>query len=267
LLILSRQKWNARLFQEMYAAFKAGRAKTNPADDWYKGELWFFDNYIVRTAQVAQFSFQTPIRCCVPDIESFPACASSQIPLAKKLKECRVFGVSSAEFLDYAMDNRSEWESKGSEIVELLIGEAEAKFGSPSHQVDHESPESVIRIAQERRKSDKRGSGGDLERPEPPQHQARREETAFKPRANDRACIVEEGSGFCVVDSNDDLNLLELGAGGEWPASRDFPESKPPMESKPSAKPPALTAMVGAIGRSSAPRGKTKKLDERARFL
>lgn len=37
---------------------------------WYKGELGFFDNYI--------------------------------IPLAKKLKDCGVFGVSSDEFLNYA---------------------------------------------------------------------------------------------------------------------------------------------------------------------
>jgi 3'5'-cyclic nucleotide phosphodiesterase len=41
------RKWNTRLFLEMYAAYKSGRSPTNPADGWYKGELWFFDNYIV----------------------------------------------------------------------------------------------------------------------------------------------------------------------------------------------------------------------------
>jgi len=39
------------------------------------------------------------------------------IPLAKKLKDCGVFGVSSAENLDYASANRAEWEQRGKEIV------------------------------------------------------------------------------------------------------------------------------------------------------
>jgi len=61
------RKWNERLFEEMYCAFKAGRASKDPAEFWYKGEIGFFDFYI--------------------------------IPLAKKLKECGVFGVSSGEYL------------------------------------------------------------------------------------------------------------------------------------------------------------------------
>jgi hypothetical protein len=65
------RKWNERLFQEMYESYKTGRWDKDPSAGWYKGELGFFDNYI--------------------------------IPLAKKLKECGVFGVSSAEYLDYAM--------------------------------------------------------------------------------------------------------------------------------------------------------------------
>ena len=39
------------------------------------------------------------------------------IPLAKKLKECNVFGVSSAEFLNYALQNRDEWQERGQDIV------------------------------------------------------------------------------------------------------------------------------------------------------
>ena len=69
----------------MYLAYEMGRSPKDPSDGWYKGELWFFDNYI--------------------------------IPLAKKLKECGVFGVSCDEVLDYANDNRMEWEQKGQEIV------------------------------------------------------------------------------------------------------------------------------------------------------
>lgn len=64
------RKWNKLLFKEMYCAYQSGRMKANPADFWYQGELQFFDNYI--------------------------------IPLANKLKECNVFGVSSDEYLNYA---------------------------------------------------------------------------------------------------------------------------------------------------------------------
>ena len=41
------QKWNRRLFAEMGAAYKDGRTDKDPADGWYGGELWFFDNYVV----------------------------------------------------------------------------------------------------------------------------------------------------------------------------------------------------------------------------
>ena len=78
-------KWNERLFHELYAAYKTGRAENDPSEGWYKGELGFFDFYI--------------------------------IPLAKKLQECNVFGVSSEEYLNYAQDNRAEWEVKGRDIV------------------------------------------------------------------------------------------------------------------------------------------------------
>ena len=39
------------------------------------------------------------------------------IPLAKKLKECGVFGVASDEYLNYAMENRRQWEVFGEKIV------------------------------------------------------------------------------------------------------------------------------------------------------
>jgi hypothetical protein len=43
------------------------------------------------------------------------------IPLAKKLKECRVFGAASDECLNYAISNRKEWEEKGEEVVAQFI--------------------------------------------------------------------------------------------------------------------------------------------------
>ena len=83
------RKWNERFFIECYQAYKEGRAENNPADGWYEGEIGFFDYYIV--------------------------------PLAKKLKDCGVFGVSSDEYLNYAMRNRQEWESRGQEIVSEMV--------------------------------------------------------------------------------------------------------------------------------------------------
>jgi 3'5'-cyclic nucleotide phosphodiesterase len=83
------RKWNERFFIECYRAYKAGRSNVDPAENWYKGEIGFFDFYI--------------------------------IPLAKKLKDCGVFGVSSEEYLSYAMVNRKEWEEKGQEVVEEMI--------------------------------------------------------------------------------------------------------------------------------------------------
>ena len=93
------QKWNERLFLEMFTAYKKGRSPKNPVDGWYQGELGFFDNYI--------------------------------IPLAKKLKDCGVFGVSSDEYLNYALDNRREWEVKGELVVQEMIQKYDAsKFAS-----------------------------------------------------------------------------------------------------------------------------------------
>ena len=66
-----------------------GRAEKDPSEGWYKGEMGFFDFYI--------------------------------IPLAKKLATCGVFGVSSDEFLNYAIANRKEWEVEGQEIVKEYI--------------------------------------------------------------------------------------------------------------------------------------------------
>ena len=61
----------------------------DPSEGWYKGELGFFDFYI--------------------------------IPLAKKLKDCGVFGVSSDEYLSYAMQNRKEWETRGEGLVSEML--------------------------------------------------------------------------------------------------------------------------------------------------
>jgi len=43
------------------------------------------------------------------------------IPLAKKLKDCGVFGKSSDELLNYALKNRAEWELKGQQVVSEMV--------------------------------------------------------------------------------------------------------------------------------------------------
>jgi class 3 adenylate cyclase len=83
------RKWNERFFVECYKAYKEGRAEKNPVDTWYHGEIGFFDYYI--------------------------------IPLAQKLFECGCFGVSSDEYLKYALQNRHEWEIKGREVISEYV--------------------------------------------------------------------------------------------------------------------------------------------------
>jgi len=83
------RKWNERLFMEMHAAYQGGRAEKDPSTIWYEAEIGFFDYYVV--------------------------------PLAKKLSDCGVFGVSSHEYLDYANKNRAEWELRGKEVVASMV--------------------------------------------------------------------------------------------------------------------------------------------------
>jgi 3'5'-cyclic nucleotide phosphodiesterase len=79
------RKWNEKFYRETLVAFLTGRTEYDPSIDWYQKEIQSFDFTI--------------------------------IPLAKKLKECGVFGVSGHEYLNYALNNRKEWESTGKEIV------------------------------------------------------------------------------------------------------------------------------------------------------
>jgi hypothetical protein len=55
-----------KFFHDCYQAYRDGRTESEPSVTWFEGEIGFFDYYI--------------------------------IPLAKKLKECGVFGVSSNEY-------------------------------------------------------------------------------------------------------------------------------------------------------------------------
>lgn len=88
--------WNENLFRELYKAYRQGRADRNPAVYWYQGEIGFFDFYI--------------------------------IPLAKKLRDCGVFGLTSDENLNYAMQNRELWVERGNEITLEMLERAQAEF-------------------------------------------------------------------------------------------------------------------------------------------
>lgn len=88
------RRWNERLFEESYVAYAECRAEKNPSDYWYQGELGFYDFYI--------------------------------IPLANKIKQCQVFGVSSDEYLSYALQNRQEWEVRGKDVVQEMAKKYES---------------------------------------------------------------------------------------------------------------------------------------------
>ena len=91
------RKWNQNLFEELYVAYLNDRMEKDPTEFWYKGEFGFFDFYI--------------------------------IPLTKKLKDCGVFGVSSDEYLNYALKNREEWEARGQEVVEEMSQHVRENYG------------------------------------------------------------------------------------------------------------------------------------------
>ena len=90
--------WNEKFFMECYAAYKTGRAESDPIENWYRGEIGFFDFYV--------------------------------IPLAKKLDSCGVFGVSSHEYLNYAMGNREEWVREGETLVKEYLAKYEEEMSS-----------------------------------------------------------------------------------------------------------------------------------------
>jgi hypothetical protein len=83
-------KWNFRLFMEMYGAYYlSGTGEIDSSIGWYKGELWFFDKYV--------------------------------IPRAKKLEEREVVGEPSNVCLSYATAKRKECgKPKGKRLLRSL---------------------------------------------------------------------------------------------------------------------------------------------------
>ncbi|CAB9516323.1 Receptor-type guanylate cyclase gcy [Seminavis robusta] len=83
------RKWNSKLFEEAYFAFKAGRADIDPSITWYEDEITFFDTYV--------------------------------IPLATKMRECELFDSSCEEGIRYATSNREQWVTTGAEEVASMV--------------------------------------------------------------------------------------------------------------------------------------------------
>lgn len=53
-----------------------------------------------------------------------------RIPLARKLNDCGVFGVSSDENLNYATENKRRWIVHGQEAVAEFVEKAELRYAS-----------------------------------------------------------------------------------------------------------------------------------------
>ena len=79
-------------------SYSKGRGDVSPSEYWYDAELAFFDD-------------------CV-------------LPLARKLKDAKIFGVSSEEYYNYALRNREEWEDKGREVVTYMSERVRSKLRS-----------------------------------------------------------------------------------------------------------------------------------------
>ena len=105
-------KWNKKLFEEKYLAYLSGHDEEEPSTYWYTSEIGFLDNYV--------------------------------IPLAKKLKECGVFGVSSDEYLGFALENRMEWEVKGRDIVQSMALDVQMRLARRIESPLDESEKQII---------------------------------------------------------------------------------------------------------------------------
>lgn len=83
-------KWNKLLFKEMYLLHKTGRLGTtvnnsDPSNNWYENEIKFFDGQV--------------------------------IPLAERVRSCKVFGVAAHVSLSNALANRREWIHMQKDII------------------------------------------------------------------------------------------------------------------------------------------------------
>lgn len=90
------RKWNVRLFEETYQAFVDGRSSKDPSENWFQGELDFFDKVVV--------------------------------PIVRRLQHSGAFiGASTDSHLDYAEQNRVQWSEKGKDILAEMVDATKSK--------------------------------------------------------------------------------------------------------------------------------------------
>lgn len=97
---------------KIYSAFLDGRAEKDPSEEWYKGELWFFDNWV--------------------------------LPLAQNLKDCGVWNVASDQLLKQATSNRFKWALEGQETCRAMLEKAKQRHKNRVQSVDVVSSESSV---------------------------------------------------------------------------------------------------------------------------
>lgn len=88
--------WNRRLFEELFVAFKVGRSDHEPSGDWYENQLGFYTIYV--------------------------------IPLAEKMKQCKVFGTLGEEWVNNASLIRDRWKLEGEQITNDMIASVKRDY-------------------------------------------------------------------------------------------------------------------------------------------
>ena len=97
------RKWNLRLFEEAYQAFADGRSTIDPSEGWFEGELAFFDDLV--------------------------------LPLVRRLQQSGAFVAASTDsHLDYAVQNRAQWQEKGKNILTEMIDATRSKTVARSQE-------------------------------------------------------------------------------------------------------------------------------------
>jgi len=81
-------KWNKLLLDELRDANKSNRGP-DCTGNWFQGQIDFFDGYI--------------------------------LPLARRLEQCKIFGVLGSLFYENAMSNRSRWVEEGRTICHSIL--------------------------------------------------------------------------------------------------------------------------------------------------
>ena len=124
----SYQRWNERLFEEMHAAYEKGLSAKSPAENWYEGEIWFFDN-------------------CV-------------LPLAKRMKDSGIFGARGNDIYRNAVSNKKDWTIKGAGIVASLVENLQKKTDE-KEQADIEMQKDIAENRVEEKAKEKKKESKD----------------------------------------------------------------------------------------------------------